>query len=118
MIQTPSFFLFQVMKTLNDLFTRLDRIIMDEMPSLYKVETIGDAYVAAVNLLVPDEEVRRWVEALNSAGIASFFTFVMVWTEGLAISAAEDTWQQKKGDMVALSDALGGVGGVAPFYRV
>ena len=33
----------EVMNTLNDLYTRLDDIILNEMPSLYKVETIGDA---------------------------------------------------------------------------
>ena len=42
------------MRTLNDLYTRLDRVIMKEMPGLYKVETIGDAYLVAANLFVPD----------------------------------------------------------------
>ena len=42
------------MRTLNDLYTRLDRVILKEMPSLYKVETIGDAYIVAGNLFDPD----------------------------------------------------------------
>ena len=44
------------MRTLNDLYTRLDRVIMTEMPSLYKVETIGDAYLVAANLFEPDPQ--------------------------------------------------------------
>ena len=31
------------MSTLNELYSRLDDVILHEMPSLYKVETIGDA---------------------------------------------------------------------------
>ena len=45
-----------VMQTLNDLYTRLDRVILKEMPSLYKVETIGDAYIVAGNLFDPDPQ--------------------------------------------------------------
>ena len=45
-----------VMRTLNDLYTRLDCIIVKEMPSLYKVETIGDAYIVAANLFEPDPQ--------------------------------------------------------------
>ena len=37
-----------VMRTLNDLYSRLDDIILNEMPGLYKVETIGDAYMVRV----------------------------------------------------------------------
>lgn len=44
------------MQTLDDLFTRLDNVILNEMPTLYKVETIGDAYVVAANLMTPDPE--------------------------------------------------------------
>ena len=44
----------KVMDTLNDLYTRLDDIILDEMPGLYKVETIGDAYIVAANLVERD----------------------------------------------------------------
>lgn len=33
----------QVMSTLNTLYSRLDDIILHEYPSLYKVETIGEA---------------------------------------------------------------------------
>ena len=44
------------MQTLDDLFTRLDNIILNEMPTLYKVETIGDAYVVAANLMIPDPQ--------------------------------------------------------------
>ena len=44
-----------VMETLDNLFSRLDTIIMDEMPGLYKIETVGDAYVVASNLIVKDE---------------------------------------------------------------
>ena len=44
----------KVMETLNDLYTRLDNIILDEMPGLYKVETIGDAYIVAANLVERD----------------------------------------------------------------
>ena len=33
----------QLLSTLNDLYTRLDNIIINELPSLFKVETIGDA---------------------------------------------------------------------------
>ena len=32
------------MSTLNDLYSRLDDIIIHEMPSLYKVETIGQCH--------------------------------------------------------------------------
>ena len=41
----PSMFptLRQVMRTLNDLYSRLDDVLVHELPSLYKVETIGDA---------------------------------------------------------------------------
>ncbi|KAG1665168.1 hypothetical protein FOA52_005549 [Chlamydomonas sp. UWO 241] len=46
----------RVMHTLNDLYSRLDTIIVDEMPSLYKVETIGDSYMCAANLLQRDPE--------------------------------------------------------------
>ncbi|KAG1665167.1 hypothetical protein FOA52_005548 [Chlamydomonas sp. UWO 241] len=46
----------KVMHTLNDLYCRLDNIIVDEMPSLYKVETIGDSYMCAANLLQRDPE--------------------------------------------------------------
>ncbi|KAG1661813.1 hypothetical protein FOA52_013246 [Chlamydomonas sp. UWO 241] len=46
----------KVMHTLNDLYSRLDTIIVDEMPSLYKVETIGDSYMCAANLLQRDPE--------------------------------------------------------------
>ncbi|KAG1668075.1 hypothetical protein FOA52_010485 [Chlamydomonas sp. UWO 241] len=46
----------KVMQTLNDLYCRLDNIIVDEMPSLYKVETIGDSYMCAANLLQRDPE--------------------------------------------------------------
>ena len=42
------------MHTLNDLYTRLDDVILTELPSLYKIETIGDAYVAATNLMSQD----------------------------------------------------------------
>ena len=42
------------MRTLDELYTRLDRVILQEMPGLYKVETIGDAYVVAANLFEPD----------------------------------------------------------------
>ena len=45
-----------VMRTLNNLYTRLDQIILNEMPSLYKVETIGDAYLVASNLFEPDSQ--------------------------------------------------------------
>ena len=31
-----------VMETLNDLYSRLDDVIMNELPTLYKVETIGE----------------------------------------------------------------------------
>ena len=43
------------MDTLNDLFSRLDTVIMEEMPGLYKIETVGDAYVVAANLVEKDE---------------------------------------------------------------
>jgi hypothetical protein len=43
-----------VMATLDDLFSRLDTIIMEEMKGLYKIETVGDAYVVAVNLINED----------------------------------------------------------------
>ncbi|KAG1665164.1 hypothetical protein FOA52_005545 [Chlamydomonas sp. UWO 241] len=46
----------KVMHTLNDLYSRLDNIIVNEMPSLYKVETIGDSYMCAANLLQRDPE--------------------------------------------------------------
>ena len=42
------------MATLDDLFSRLDTIIMEEMKGLYKVETVGDAYVVAANLIIED----------------------------------------------------------------
>ena len=54
-----------VMATLDDLFSRLDTIIMEEMPGLYKVETVGDAYVVAANLVVKDES-----HALNAVRFA------------------------------------------------
>ena len=44
-----------VMATLDNLFSRLDTIIMEEMTGLYKVETVGDAYVVAANLIEKDE---------------------------------------------------------------
>ena len=44
------------MHTLDDLYTRLENIILNEMPTLYKVETIGDAYVVAANLVDPDPQ--------------------------------------------------------------
>ncbi|GAX81434.1 hypothetical protein CEUSTIGMA_g8864.t1 [Chlamydomonas eustigma] len=44
----------KVMDTLNDLYSRLDDILLIEMPSLYKVETIGDAYMVAANLVTFD----------------------------------------------------------------
>ena len=47
------------MRTLNDLYTRLDRVIMKEMPGLYKVETIGDCYMASSGLLVENEDHAR-----------------------------------------------------------
>ena len=43
-----------VMATLDDLCSRLDTILMEEMPGLYKVETVGDAYVVAANLVAKD----------------------------------------------------------------
>jgi class 3 adenylate cyclase len=43
-----------IMATLHDLYTRLDNIILRELPMLYKIETIGDAYVVAANVIDPD----------------------------------------------------------------
>ena len=46
----------RVMETLNDLYTRLDDVLLNEMPGLYKVETIGDAYMVAGNLTTYDSK--------------------------------------------------------------
>jgi hypothetical protein len=46
----------RVMETLNDLYTRLDDVLLTEMPGLYKVETIGDAYMVAGNLVTYDSK--------------------------------------------------------------
>ncbi|GAX82129.1 hypothetical protein CEUSTIGMA_g9557.t1 [Chlamydomonas eustigma] len=45
-----------VMETLHELYSRLDDVILQELPSLYKVETIGDAYMVASNLLQADPQ--------------------------------------------------------------
>ena len=42
-----------VMLTLHNLFSRLDTIL-ETMPGLYKVETVGDAYIVAANLVDKD----------------------------------------------------------------
>ncbi len=44
------------MSTLDDLYSRLDDILLTEMPSLYKIETIGDAYMVAANLVCMDAQ--------------------------------------------------------------
>jgi hypothetical protein len=36
----------------------MDGVILNEMPTLYKLETIGDAYLVAANLKV--EELGDW----------------------------------------------------------
>ncbi|GAX76026.1 hypothetical protein CEUSTIGMA_g3469.t1 [Chlamydomonas eustigma] len=46
----------QIMDILNELYTRLDGILTTEMPTLYKVETIGDGYMVAGNLTILDQE--------------------------------------------------------------
>ena len=43
-----------IMSTLHNLYTRLDDLIINELPQLYKIETIGDAFVCAANLIDPD----------------------------------------------------------------
>ncbi|GAX81331.1 hypothetical protein CEUSTIGMA_g8762.t1 [Chlamydomonas eustigma] len=63
----------KVMDTLNKLYTRLDDILINEMPRLYKVETIGDAYMVAANLVVEDSQhaasmVRFAIRAQEEAG--------------------------------------------------
>ena len=42
------------MSTLHNLYSRLDDLIINELPQLYKIEKIGDACVCAANLIDPD----------------------------------------------------------------
>ena len=78
------------MQTLDDLFTRLDNLILTEFPSLYKVETIGDAYVVAANLVDPDPQ--------HAANVVRF-----------ALKAQEEAGKVPRPDCSSRSDSGGGV---------
>ena len=72
-----------VMATLNDLYSRLDDILIDEMPGLYKVETIGERFK-----MIP---LNEWLEPnRGSSCCGTFLPSFRVCNQGILEARAID----------------------------